>query len=186
LINLCYIWSKCIEKVEDINDVLISTKFLKGKEPKNVEVNAKDQSKSQTKECTIYKFAMDYGSTRYELNFMDTPGLGDIDGIEKDDEHIGKILSTVSKTPELNAIVLMIKGSDPRVSDRLKYVITKLMGIIPNMAQKNLLVLQEKRRTRNTLELTTTRKRTTELGRGTICPSFYSGKVRMYMLLFQV
>jgi len=141
LINLFYVWSKGIKKVENIDEVLISTKFHQGKEGKNVEINAKDQSKSQTMECTIYKFTMDYGSTRYILNFMDTPGLGDVDGIEKDDEHISKILDTVSKTPELNAIVLMINGSDPRVSDRLKYVITKLMGIIPNMAQQNLLVL---------------------------------------------
>jgi len=50
-------------------------------------------------------------------------------------------LDTVSKTPELNAIVLMVNGSEPRISYRLQYVITKIIGIIPNVCQDNLIVL---------------------------------------------
>lgn len=38
---------------------------------------------------------------------MDTPGLNDTEGIEEDEIHLDHILETVSKTPELNAIVIM-------------------------------------------------------------------------------
>jgi len=140
LINLFYAWSKNIQKVEDIKKVLIPTKYLPGI-GKHSEFSHTDQSKSQTKKCNIYKFDLVYESTIYHLQFMDTPGLGDVEGIKSDDDHVQNILDTVSTTPELNAIILMINGSDARVSHRLLYVMAKVIGIIPNVCQENLLVL---------------------------------------------
>lgn len=54
---------------------------------------------------------------------MDTPGLGDVRGFEQDDKNADNILKTVASTPELNSIVIMINGSDGRITDRVKYVI---------------------------------------------------------------
>ncbi|ETO06694.1 hypothetical protein RFI_30698, partial [Reticulomyxa filosa] len=71
--------------------------------------NVKTRAKPKDTPCTNLTFA--YESTLYNLKFMDTPGLGDVEGIEKDDEHVQNILDTISKTPE--------------VSCRLTYVITK-------------------------------------------------------------
>jgi len=50
-------------------------------------------------------------------------------------------LDTISKIPELNAVVLMVNGSDPRGNTRIKYIITLLMGILPNSIQNNVVVL---------------------------------------------
>ncbi|ETN99392.1 hypothetical protein RFI_38089, partial [Reticulomyxa filosa] len=141
LINLFYVWSKGLQRMQDIDKVLIPTRYLPGIVKSHTEMDSKYQNKSQTQGCTTYEFDLVYESTWYNLKFMDTPGLGDVEGIEKDDEHVQNILDTVSKTPELNSIVVMINGSDPRVSCRLTYVITKLIGMIPDICQQNLIVL---------------------------------------------
>jgi len=141
LINLLYTWHRGIEKIEDIEDTLIPTKYLKGIDKTASEFASQDQSKSQTQRSNTYTFDLVHDSTVYNLQFMDTPGIGDVTGIKKDDDHIENILDTISKTPELNAIVLMINGSDPRISHRLQYVMTKIIGIIPNVCQDNLIVL---------------------------------------------
>ena len=138
LINLFYLWSLGLNDLRDIKKVLIPTKYFEGTGENN-EINVADQGKSQTQKCSVYNFSLIFGNTRYELNFMDTPGLGDVEGIKKDDEHIEHILDTISRTPELNCIVLMLNGSEPRINDRILYVITKLKGILPNIMQDNLL-----------------------------------------------
>jgi predicted GTPase len=49
-----------------------------------------------TQSSTIHKFDLSYGEHSYELYFMDTPGLGDTEGIEKDDANVENILQTIS------------------------------------------------------------------------------------------
>lgn len=73
---------------------------------------------------------------------MDTPGLEDSRGLEQDEKNIDSILKTASKTPELNAIIIVINGTNPRITGRVKYVVQKLKGIIPNVIKENLLILQ--------------------------------------------
>lgn len=141
LINLFYIWSIGIMNLKDVKKVLIPTKYFKGIAENNSEMLVTDQTKSQTQKCSVYSFSLVFGEIQYELNFMDTPGLGDVEGIKKDDEHIENILDTISKTPELNSIVLMLNGSEARIHDRIQYVVTKLKGILPNVVQENLIIL---------------------------------------------
>jgi len=155
LVNLLYIWSKGITRIQEVDKVLIPTKYFPGEGKAHTEADAKCQSKSQTQGCSIYEFNLVYESTVYNLQFMDTPGLGDVEGIEKDDEHVQNILDTVAKTPELNSIVVMVNGSEPRVSTRLTYVMTKLIGMIPNICQQNLIVLLSNVNLRPNLEVQT-------------------------------
>jgi hypothetical protein len=51
------------------------------------------------------------------------------------------IIDSVQKTENLNAILLMMNGSDPRVNSRVKYVLAKLQGMLPNVFQQNLFIL---------------------------------------------
>jgi len=94
-----------------------------------------------TQYSSNYYFELIHDQICYKLTFMDTPGLGDSRGLDQDDKNITNILDTISKTPELNAIVVMVNGSDPRGNTRIKYIITRLMGILPNAVQNNIVVL---------------------------------------------
>jgi hypothetical protein len=72
---------------------------------------------------------------------LDTPGLGDTRGIEKDDENISMIIDEVIKTENLNAVLLMLNGTDPRINTRVKYVLAKLQGMLPTEFIQNLFIL---------------------------------------------
>ena len=73
---------------------------------------------------------------------MDTPGIGDTKGLEQDEKNFEVILeSTVKKTSDLNAILLVMNGSDPKISTRLKYIMIKLQGMIPDILADNLVAL---------------------------------------------
>lgn len=45
------------------------------------------------------------------------------------------------KTENLNAILLMVNGTDPRINTRIRYVLTKLQGILPTVFLQNLFIL---------------------------------------------
>jgi len=81
----------------------------------------------------VHRINYDFRNVSYEINIMDTPGMLDSQGIQQDDVNIMNILNTTAKTPELNAIVIMMIGSDPRISVGVNYTISKLKGILPNV-----------------------------------------------------
>lgn len=142
MINLLYIMSKGITNIRNMDEVIIHTKYMRGIQDKSDYRLAQNQNQSQTKECNIYKFRLEDEQIIYDLKFMDTPGTGDVDGIKKDDEHINKIVETIAKTPELNSLIIMVNGSSPRIDSKLKYCIQKLIGILPNVVNDNLILLQ--------------------------------------------
>lgn len=49
------------------------------------------------------------------LTIVDTPGLGDTEGIKKDDENIKNIIASVQQLIEINGIVYVHKASDQRL-----------------------------------------------------------------------
>lgn len=140
IINFLYVWSKGIKDVKDIKEVLISTKYLVGINGQT-EVDSKNQTKSQTKKCTVYNFELIHEGVIYELRLMDTPGFGDTNGSNEDDNHIDVIINTVATTPELNSIVIMANGTEPRQSLHLEYCLQRIQGIIPDVLERNLILL---------------------------------------------
>ena len=72
---------------------------------------------------------------------MDTPGLGDTRGEQQDEINIRDILDCVAKSPDLNAIVVMINASDPRVKTPLLYAVSNLQSIIPDVVKENVVIL---------------------------------------------
>jgi len=99
------------------------------------------------KKFITYTFELVDDSTVYHVQFIDTPSLGkgimngDDDGDNNNNHHLQNIFDNVSKTPELNAIVLMINGSDPLLITYLRCVISYIMEMIPDVCKNNLIVL---------------------------------------------
>lgn len=58
-----------------------------------------------------------------------------------DNKNMDDIIDTICKTQNLSAILLMMNGSDARVNARVKYIITKIQGMLPDILEKNLFVL---------------------------------------------
>ncbi|KAH7703158.1 hypothetical protein AAVH_29672 [Aphelenchoides avenae] len=58
---------------------------------------------------------------------MDTPGIGDTDGVHKDQINEQKIVNAISKLPHLNMILMLFKATDNRFSEPYRYCITELL-----------------------------------------------------------
>ena len=140
LINLLYLWSKNVKNLKQVNEVLIPTKYLKGTGV-NTESDILKQDQSQTQFCHVHKFEIQIEDKNISLSVMDTPGLGDVRGIQQDDDNANKIIETISKTNELNSIVLMLNGAEPRVNERVKYIVQRIIGILPNVIKENLILV---------------------------------------------
>ena len=105
-----------MKNLKDVKEVLIRTKFLQGTAADS-ESNVFSQDQSQTQKSSVYRFKLETDTKIYNLAFMDTPGLGDVKGYQQDDDNIINILDTVSNTPELNCIILMMNGSGKLCSE---------------------------------------------------------------------
>jgi len=143
LVNLFYYWStkSDLSSLFLQKKALIQTKYFQGDGEAEGEVMV--QGQSQTNFSKIYQFELEDPKThaQYSVSFMDTPGIGDTRGREKDDENIQDILNSISKTEDLNAIILMLNGSESRISPRIQAIVTKLKTIIPDSLLKNLIIL---------------------------------------------
>ncbi|XP_044189068.1 uncharacterized protein LOC122968134 [Thunnus albacares] len=93
------------------------------------------QSQSQTSEVTVYEiFGYEGKIVPYSLTVIDTPGYGDTRGIEYDaviTQKLHALFCSEGGVQEINAVGLVLKASDNRLSDRLIYIfdsVTSLFG----------------------------------------------------------
>ncbi|CAF1052697.1 unnamed protein product [Rotaria sordida] len=68
---------------------------------------------STTQQCKSYLFHMHDGT---KIRFIDTPGLGDMDGWNQDHLQIQNILSFINNLPYLNAVCFLLKPNFSRFS----------------------------------------------------------------------
>ncbi|EFA75587.1 hypothetical protein PPL_11092 [Heterostelium album PN500] len=68
-------------------------------------------------------------------------GFGDTRGVMQDDDNITNILETVIPQANLSSVVLVINGSDARLTEDLKYVISCLRSNLPDDLFENTLVV---------------------------------------------
>lgn len=143
LINLFYVWSKDLKPADFVSTkkVLIKTEHLDGDGA--AERNVQNQGESQTNFAKNYQFKLTDPNNgfEYSLDFLDTPGMGDTRGVDFDEKNLDCILDTVSKTENLNAILLVMNGAEARISQRVQYIITKLENNIPDILANNLVIL---------------------------------------------
>lgn len=104
------------------------------------EANLDDPTVSQTSKCATYSFQKD-GIT---YNFVDTPGLSDTsDSVLRhvDDETVDTILETAGQIKMLQAIILTINGSTPKMTPNLSNALQRIAGNFPDALRDNLLVI---------------------------------------------
>ncbi|KXJ78527.1 hypothetical protein RP20_CCG004382 [Aedes albopictus] len=118
--------------------IAIPTKHYKATEGLNHhEDNVQDSSHSQTRACTVYNFRKE--DTIF--NFIDTPGLSDTKGAAQDDFNIQQIMGAAEQSGELTAIILVINGTQARATVNLRNTFCLLRSSIPDVLQKNLVVV---------------------------------------------
>lgn len=76
---------------------------------------------SQTK-CTVTK---DVKGPDYVLHIIDTPGIGDTEGVDEDAKHVDNITEFMSRH-EFNAICIVVKNGSNRSTQRMGYIINEI------------------------------------------------------------
>lgn len=95
------------------------------------------ESTSQTQSCTVYNF----DNSECCVTIIDTPGLGDTRGPEKDEENTKIIIDKLQTLCGFNAILLIIPINNIRIDTYLKYYIGEIKKMLTKDCEKNLIVV---------------------------------------------
>ncbi|KAJ3653442.1 hypothetical protein Zmor_012694 [Zophobas morio] len=92
---------------------------------------------SATQSVKTYVFPANH---RY-IRLIDTPGLGDTEGVEKDDQHCEEILAYLDQLNHINAICLLMKPSNERNTVFFQYCVQRILSQFHKSACKNVVFL---------------------------------------------
>ncbi|XP_046708092.1 uncharacterized protein LOC124387659 [Silurus meridionalis] len=100
-----------------------------------------DQSNSQTTQITMYEvFAQENPIC---LTLIDTPGYGDTKGTHMDKqigENLYKLLNTETGVKEIDAVCLVVKASDNRLSDRQHYIFDAVFSLFGKDIENSIVI----------------------------------------------
>eukprot|EP00066_Takifugu_rubripes_P013896 XP_011603162.1 PREDICTED: uncharacterized protein LOC101075518 [Takifugu rubripes] len=112
---------------------------------KIVEEETTSQSESQTSDVIMYQiFGFEGKRLPFSLTLVDTPGYGDNRDDTNDDiigERLLEWFSTDGGVHEINAVGLVLKASDNRLSDRLGYVFDSVASLFGANMEENMFAL---------------------------------------------
>nr|XP_019548067.2 uncharacterized protein LOC109418336 [Aedes albopictus] len=101
------------------------------------ENDLQDPTKSKTGKCTFYNFSLN----GIDYAFIDTPGLSDTSGRDKDAENILKIMEVAEMSGTIAAIMLVVNGTVARTTSNLKDTISMMKSSVPDVLLSNLVVV---------------------------------------------
>lgn len=93
-----------------------------------------DGSASVSQTATVY--VVDIGNTRVRL--IDTPGIGDTRGIERDNQVMADILSTLQNYTDLHGILMLLRPNAPRLNIMFRFCIMQLLAHLHRSATNNI------------------------------------------------
>ncbi|KAF3848246.1 hypothetical protein F7725_021274 [Dissostichus mawsoni] len=110
-----------------------------------VEDEKKSQAESQTSDVIVYEvFGLEDKTLPFSLTIIDTPGYGHTEGIERDvlvSERLLDLFRSTDGVREIDAVCLVLKASDNRLSDRLMYVFDSVVSLFGKDIEKNIVAL---------------------------------------------
>ncbi|CAG8553431.1 7482_t:CDS:2 [Acaulospora morrowiae] len=132
----------------DNPNIVIPTKYHKVTEEgfinKHSEAKVGDVTRSQTTKCHKYAFRHPQNPA-YRFIFIDTPGLSDTNGTKQDDKNISEIVDTAIRAGSLSALVIIVNGTEARVTNSVKNTLVRLANNLPDvLVDKNLLLILTK------------------------------------------
>lgn len=89
---------------------------------------------SATQTTQVYRFPIG----GYTLRIIDTPGIGDVRGIEKDSENFQNIINTISNLDYLHGILILLKPNNSRIHVMFRFCIEELLTHLHKSAVANI------------------------------------------------
>ncbi|XP_061565181.1 uncharacterized protein LOC133419781 [Cololabis saira] len=107
----------------------------------------KSQTESQTSDVIVYEIFGFEDKTLlfpFSLTIVDTPGFGDTRGKEYDaiiNRRLLDLFESKDGVHEMTAVCLVLKASENRVSDRMRYIFDSVMSLFGKDMEKNIIAL---------------------------------------------
>lgn len=100
-----------------------------------IEIGTRDDgSASASQPATVY--VVNIGNTRVRL--IDTPGIGDTRGIERDNQVMADILTVLRNYTDLHGILILLKPNAPRLTIMFRFCIMQLLAHLHRNAANNI------------------------------------------------
>lgn len=99
-----------------------------------------DPSMSQTQVCRQYLFK-DIHHGNKEYFFLDAPGFGDVNGLKQDEINIKNIIDAVIDLGGLSIVILVINGTNIRLTSNIRIVLHQLWNNFPDAILKSVIVV---------------------------------------------
>ncbi|XP_035996586.1 uncharacterized protein LOC105925670 [Fundulus heteroclitus] len=103
------------------------------------------QTESQTSDVIVYEiFGFEGQTLPFSLTIIDTPGFGSTRGKEEDDSvsrRLFDLFRSEDGVHEINAVGLVMKASENRLSHRLMYVFNSVMSLFGKDLERNIVAL---------------------------------------------
>ncbi|CAG8568245.1 5149_t:CDS:1, partial [Dentiscutata heterogama] len=96
--------------------------------------NLENVGMSATQTCREYQFNLGDVIVR----FIDSPGIGDTRGVDKDKENLENILKFISNYEYLNGICILLKPNNARLTILFKFCIQELLSHLHKSAKDNI------------------------------------------------
>jgi hypothetical protein len=121
--------------------VAIPTRYLKANMssimPQHHENSIDDATRSKTSKCTKYTYIVE----QVHFNFFDTPGINDTGGYLSDNENVDRIFECIQALQHLTALVLVLNGTQARLTVNIRNVLERFRDRIPDVLYKNVIVI---------------------------------------------
>ena len=90
---------------------------------------------SATQQTGVYRIPI--GDTVYRL--IDTPGVGDVRGVDADRKNLDNILQTLNRIQNLNGIIILLKPNASRLTLMFRFCIQELLTYLHRDAARNIM-----------------------------------------------
>ena len=83
------------------------------------------------------EYVIETDTTNFHL--IDTPGIGDGRGIEQDEENFDNILAFLTRYEKINAIVMLLKPNNTRLTTAFKFCVVELLSHLHKSVVSNII-----------------------------------------------
>lgn len=128
-----------------VNDLryLIPAKFTlfnENNERKNIVIGSSDnECDEEGQACTIAPKAYQFQVDDKSIRIIDTPGINDPKGLERDKENIDNILKFISSLEEIHGICILLKPNVARLTPSFRYCIFEFLTHLHSSAVDNII-----------------------------------------------
>ena len=86
-----------------------------------------NENPTASQSCTQFPKKYCFPCDDVNISVIDTPGMGDTRGIDKDNDNFMNILTFISKYDKLHAVCILLKPNQARLTVMVEYCITELL-----------------------------------------------------------